>query len=413
MKQKIIGFIMIPLILLVVIVTMIGGMVGSIVVVVSGGEEEENQKGTVIYENSPVSASVENLREDVLKELKKYNKEEYINLFLAVMMQESGGEGEDVFQCSESLGKEPNSIKRAESIAQGVKVLCGYLDHEKVKVSSPQDIEKIKIALQAYNFGGGYIAYINDASRFGRYTPKSEIKNLGKWTQSNALAYQKKMSAAGSYGYPVPRSGSAAAILGPYAYGDAYYIKHVLRYYSDGSDNEPGNISGAGDAAKIDYADKQKFLFPSGVLPATPESMRMYLKTITVPIYDGKKKTEMKITVHTRLAEEVKSIFEDMAKEKFPIKPTETCGYVWKNIIGTGTVSQHSYGAAIDLNWGDNPCFYNTYVDVTKGYQQYQPGKNKYSVTQKIIKIWEAHGFYWGGYWYGKKDTMHFSYTEK
>ena len=125
--------------------------------------------------------------DDVLKELKKYGKEEYVNLFLAVIMQESSGEGEDVFQCSESLGKAPNSIKRIESITHGVKVLCGYLDHDKVKVSSPWDIDHIKIALQAYNYGGGYITYINDSSGFGRGTSKEQIANLGKWTQKNAL----------------------------------------------------------------------------------------------------------------------------------------------------------------------------------------------------------------------------------
>lgn len=414
MKRKIIGFVLTPVILLVIIITIIGGLVGSIVAVLSGGEEEENQQGTVVYDESPLSPAVEALRDDVLKELKKYSKEEYINLFLAVIMQESSGEGEDVFQCSESLGKEPNSIKRTESITHGVKVLCGYLDHDKVKVSSPQDIDHIKIALQAYNYGGGYITYINDTSGFGRGTTKEQIANIGKWTQANALAYQKKMSGNRHYGYPVARTGSAAQILGPYAYGDAYYTKHVLRYYSDGtSGTDLGNLVKAGEAAKIAYADKQKFLFPNGATPLTPEAMKIHLKTISVPIYDGKKKTTMNLTVHIKLATEFKAVFEEMAKSKFPIKASETCAYVWKNIIGTGTVSQHSYGAAIDINWNDNPCFYNTNVDVSKGYQGYQPGKNKYSVTQKIIKIWEAHGFYWGGYWSGKKDTMHFSYTEK
>ncbi len=412
MKQKIISFFLSPLIFLVIISTLIAGLIGSIVAVLSGGEEEENKQGTTVYEQSPLSPAVEALRDDILKELKKYGKEEYINLFLAVIMQESSGDGEDVFQCSESLGRAPNSIKRTESITHGVKVLCGYLNHDKVKVSSPQDIDHIKIALQAYNYGGGYITYINDTSGLGRGTTKEQVANLGKWTQENALAYQKKMSASGNYGYPVARTGSAAQILGPYAYGDAYYTKHVLRYYPL-ENNSLGNLVKAGEAAKIPYTEKQKFLFPNGAIPLTSDAMRIHLKIITVPIYDGKQKTTMNLTVHIKLAEEFKAVFEDMVKEKFPIKASETCAYVWKNIIGTGIVSQHSYGAAIDINWNDNPCFYNINVDVSKGYQGYQPEKNKHSITQKIIKIWEAHGFYWGGYWSGKKDTMHFYYTEK
>ena len=39
--------------------------------------------------------------------------------------------------------------------------------------------------------------------------------------------------------------------------------------------------------------------------------------------------------------------------------------------------------------------FYNTNVDVTNGYGGYKPGTNKFSVTQKVINIWKAHGFYW------------------
>jgi len=121
----------------------------------------------------------------------------------------------------------------------------------------------------------------------------------------------------------------------------------------------------------------------------------------------------MKLTVHKKLAGEFKAVFDDMYKIKFRIKASQTAAYVWKTIIGTGTVSQHSYGLAIDINWNDNPCFYNINTDVSNGYGGYQPGKNQYSVTKEVISIWKAHGFYWGGDWQGKKDTMHFSYTER
>ena len=60
--------------------------------------EENNDSGSY-----GLSVEVESLRNDVILELKKYNKEQYIDLYLAVMMQESGGNGEDVFQASESL----------------------------------------------------------------------------------------------------------------------------------------------------------------------------------------------------------------------------------------------------------------------------------------------------------------------
>lgn len=42
----------------------------------------------------------------------------------------------------------------------------------------------------------------------------------------------EKMSAQLNGGVAKKRTGSSADILGPYAYGDAYYVSHVLRYYS-------------------------------------------------------------------------------------------------------------------------------------------------------------------------------------
>ena len=167
--------------------------------------EENNDSGSY-----GLSVEVESLRNDVLSELKKHHKEQYIDLYLAVMMQESGGNGEDVFQASESLGKQPNSITRDESIAQGVKYLSGMID--KAKVKNPDDMDNIKLALQGYNFGGAYIDYA--------------IKSDGKWTQKNVYAYAKLKSNG------VKRTGVKEEILGPWAYGDQNYTEHVLRYYS-------------------------------------------------------------------------------------------------------------------------------------------------------------------------------------
>lgn len=63
------------------------------------------------------------------------------------------------------------------------------------------------------------------------------------------------MSAQLNGGVAKKRTGSSADILGLYAYGDAYYVSHVLRYYSaDGSDGV--SVKG-GEAAKVKYEDKQ------------------------------------------------------------------------------------------------------------------------------------------------------------
>ena len=381
-----------PIVLIVVVVIAIIMFFLSIF----GIEEEEQLKAQnqAIYGNYSISAEVEQYRTKILAELKKYKKGKYVNyidLYLAVVQQESGGKGTDIFQCSESLGKPRNSLSVDASIKQGVKYLSGMLDRASPK--SESDIAKIKIALQSYNFGGGFFDYI-----------KSNVYN-NKWSQQAVLDFQK-MKADGK-----KRSGSSAQNLGPYAYGDAYYTEHVLRYYPLAS-GYTVNVK-VGQASKVSKSNRLHWLF-NGSPPNSSVGMQKYLQRIDVPIINEKgKKTTMVLSVHKKLASEFFAIFSEMQKIKFRIKPSSTCAYVWKTIIGSGgRISQHSYGIAIDINWNDNPCFYNTNVNVSNGYGSYRPYKNRYSVTKEVIAIWKAHGFGWGGDWVGKKDTMHFSYTE-
>lgn len=386
-----------PIVMVVLVVVLI--ITSIIAIFVADEEERLKEQNQAIYGTYSISAEVEQYRDKILKEAKKYGREQYIDLYLAVVMQESGGKGSDIFQCSESLGKPRNSLSVDASIKQGVKYLSGMLKRAKPK--NPKDIAKIKIALQGYNFGGGYIDFIN------RGAIEAILKSGGgdkKWTQKNVLAYQKEKSGGKK------RTGEAKNNLGPYAYGDAYYTEHVLRYYPLA---EGFSVSvKAGVAAKINKAKRLQWLF-GGSPPSSQSSVQKYLTRINVPIINEKgKKSSMVLTVHKKLASEFKAIFSEMQKTKFPIKPSSTCAYVWKTIIGTHTISQHSYGIAIDINWNDNPCFYNTYANVSNGYGSYRPGINKFSVTKQVIKIWKSHGFGWGGDWTGKKDTMHFSYTE-
>ena len=63
------------------------------------------------------------------------------------MQQESGGNGNDVFQASESKGLPPNTLSTAESIKQGVAYLSAMI--KKAGCTSPSDILHIKLALQS------------------------------------------------------------------------------------------------------------------------------------------------------------------------------------------------------------------------------------------------------------------------
>ncbi len=379
-KGAVIGIaIIVPIMLL---VSIVGSVTSQISAVLVGGEEEESIGGdSTITVSLNLSPDVERYRELVLAEAKKYGMEAYINLFLAVIMQESGGQGGDIFQASESLGLPPNTLDTAGSIEQGVKYLSGMIT--KARVESPEDLEHIRLALQGYNFGGGYIDYA--------------MLNGGNWTQENTFSYAKEKSGG------VRSTGSRAEQLGPWRYGDQYYTDHVLRYYQRGDQAEESVA--AGEAAKVALEGRLDWLFPDGV-PSSPKEMQKYLTQITVPIINknGKAAT-MILTVHKKLATEIKKVFEDMKRAGFKIKPEETAGYNWRTMASNSSrVSHHSYGCVVDVNWTSNGASYTSWG--------YHPGEDKFSVTKEIVNIWKRHGFYWGGDWSTAYfDPMHFTYT--
>lgn len=78
-------------------------------------------------------------------------------------------------------------------------------------------------------------------------------------------------------------------------------------------------------------------------------------------------------------------------------------GYVCRTIAGTGRVSAHGYGIAIDIATG-----HSHYWRWAKGGAAGKPlWRNE--IPMEIVRIFEKHGFIWGGRWY-HYDTMHFEY---
>lgn len=157
---------------------------------------------------TPVSAEVEAYEPLIQKYAKQYGIPEYVELIKAVMMQESGGRGLDPMQAAEGrfntrYPHEPNGIQDPEySIQCGVQELKAALIS--AEVENPIDMENIKLALQGYNFGNGYIS----------------------WAKTNYGGY--------SYANAVEFSTMQAQRLGWESYGDTQYPAHVLRYYPYG-----------------------------------------------------------------------------------------------------------------------------------------------------------------------------------
>lgn len=173
-----------------------------------------------------VSPEVEAYTPLISRYAQQYGIGEYVELIKAVMMQESGGRGTDPMQCSESpynkkYSHVPNSIKDSEySINCGVHYLADCLKQARCK--SPIDMNHIRLALQGYNYGNGYIPWA--------------IKRDGGYTVANAIAFSDMQ--AKKHGWD--------------SYGDNQYPSHVLRYYPYGSYN-----IGVGNTAIVQVAAKE------------------------------------------------------------------------------------------------------------------------------------------------------------
>lgn len=162
--------------------------------------------GGINSEIEPLSAEVLAYEETITKYAEQHKIEEYVPILEAIMMQESGGKGNDPMQSSESgfntkYPRKPNGITDADySIEVGVQTFSNCLT--RAKVESPADTEKLYLALQGYNYGSGYIEWA--------------VTNFGGYTKANAKLF----------------SDNKRAELGTDVYGDPFYVSHVMRYVS-------------------------------------------------------------------------------------------------------------------------------------------------------------------------------------
>ncbi|MCL2721334.1 MAG: M15 family metallopeptidase [Treponema sp.] len=86
-------------------------------------------------------------------------------------------------------------------------------------------------------------------------------------------------------------------------------------------------------------------------------------------------------------------------------------GWNWRPIAGTNRRSNHSYGIAVDLLPRDlrGRLTYWRYEDENDGRNVPINRRTYYMPPDTVIKIFEEHGFIWGGNW-ALIDTMHFEY---
>lgn len=161
------------------------------------------------------SQSSEALSAEVLAHtpaIQKYASEfgipEYVLAIQAIMMQESGGRGTDPMQASEcpyntQYPNTPGAIQDADySIKVGIQYYADCV--REAGCESPQDMDKLKLSWQGYNYGNGYISWA--------------LEKFGGYSEANALQFSQEQAAAHGWS----------------GYGDPEYVPHVMRYYSGG-----------------------------------------------------------------------------------------------------------------------------------------------------------------------------------
>lgn len=162
-------------------------------------------------ENSPLSAEVLAYEGIITQYAIQYGIEEYVPIIEAIMMQESGGKGNDPMQAAEcgfntKYPHVPNGIEDPiYSIEVGIQNFANCL--ATAKVLNINDNNNLYLALQGYNYGKAYITWAYDL--------------FGCYSKANAKVY----------------SDNKKSELKIKVFGDPEYVEHVLKYYHFGNSN--------------------------------------------------------------------------------------------------------------------------------------------------------------------------------
>lgn len=164
------------------------------------------------YGRAEVSPMVEQWRGDVEFYADMYGVSEYVELLLAIIAQESGGDAErtpDIMQCSASAGLPNDTITDPrESIKQGTFYFSTLINSG---TSLGVDMDTV---IQAYNFGGSYLNFVEN--EYG-----------GCHSEGAARAFSASMCE--KYGYSI--------------YGDVLYVEHVRSFLSSGDSLGDGDYA--------------------------------------------------------------------------------------------------------------------------------------------------------------------------
>jgi hypothetical protein len=98
-----------------------------------------------------------------------------------------------------------------------------------------------------------------------------------------------------------------------------------------------------------------------------------------------------------RVSRELDELPGDLVKYLVPAAGTYNC----RTVAGSRAPSMHAYGAAIDIG--------TRHADYWRWSADRRAPRWRNRIPAAIVRVFEKHGFIWGGAWY-HYDTMHFEY---
>ncbi len=179
-------------------------------VLISADSDDENSNFSSGITGMNLSAEVLKHQPMVEKYAREYGISEYVNVLLAIIQVESGGTAEDVMQSSESLGLPPNSLDTESSIKQGCKYFASLLSSCK-----NQGIDDLNVAIQSYNYGGGYVGYV--AGKGKKHTFNLAESFAREKSGGKKVTYTNPIAVAKNGGWR-------------YGYGNMFYVELVNQY---------------------------------------------------------------------------------------------------------------------------------------------------------------------------------------
>jgi peptidoglycan L-alanyl-D-glutamate endopeptidase CwlK len=157
---------------------------------------------------------------------------------------------------------------------------------------------------------------------------------------------------------------------------------------------------------------------------APPEIVALQV-LVEVPFwgFDGREH-DGQVLVHRAVAGEVRDIFAEVARARFPIEKifpvafygwsddasmedNNSSGFNFRAIVGGGRLSRHALGLAVDINPRLNP-YVNGEVVLPTGAVYAPQVAGTITEGDAVVRAFLSRGWSWGGHWRTLHDPQHF-----